>query len=145
MAEGVCARVKSQQGLQLLVLFQPAQGGEFREAGEQLVLAQQGEQLRQRQLGVLDQPAQAQQRFGGGGDIANLVVAQLARAKMRPLAHHQAYQQCLRRLRQCAEALQEGRFLGVQQVAVAFADPGQRGAEVGEVVEAGVECDGHGS
>ena len=86
-----------------------------------------------------------QQRLGGGADVANLVVAQLARAKMLPLAHHQTHQQRLRRLRQCAEAVQKGRFLGVQQIAVAFADPGQRGAEVGEIVEAGVECGRHGS
>ena len=101
----------------------------------QFVLLQQAEQLRQFQGRLRVHPAQCQQRLHGGARVADLGIGQLAFAEQRALAHHHAHQQGLAGLGQLGERGDEGTFLIVEQIGIAFADPGEHRAEVVQVVE----------
>ncbi|MCY1360920.1 hypothetical protein D9M69_475690 [compost metagenome] len=122
-----------------LGLLRRAMGAQGGEARQQLVLAQQGEQGLQRQDGGVAQPAEGEQRGGGRGDVADLRIVELAGAKVRALAHDQAHQQRLGGGRQRGEAGEEVALRVAQQVGVARVEPGEGGAEVAQVVEAGVQ------
>ncbi|MNZ44940.1 hypothetical protein D3C78_625790 [compost metagenome] len=115
-----------------------------RQLRQQLVLAQQGSDLCRLQQCLVAEPAAVDQRPGGRLDIADLGVLQLAGAEVAALAHDHAHQQRLRRPGQRGELGDEGAFFVAQQIGRALADPGERGAEVAEVIEFGGQGRGHG-
>lgn len=101
----------------------------------QLVFAQQGEQLLQRQLLGLAYPAERLQRLQRQHGIADFDVVQPVAAKQLALAHDHAHHQGLSWRLQLVEGLDERQLLFIEQVLVALFYPQQHLAEIVQVVE----------
>jgi hypothetical protein len=127
---------------QLTFLLRPAPVGQ-RGVGQEFVLVQQVGPVTGGQHSLVGDPALGQERRDGRGDVADFRVVQLALPKVQALAHDQAHQQRLGRLGGAGEGLDKGLLPGAEQIGIALGHPGQRGAEVAEVIERGGESDGH--
>ena len=115
------------------------------EAQLDLGLAQQAEQFFQGQWRLVVDPAQVEQWRQGPGRIADLRIAQPGLAKMPPLAHHHAHQQCLCRLPERGEIDDEALLFAAQHIGIALLQPAQHLPEVMQVVKGVLEgVGGHG-
>lgn len=123
-----------QLGQQLLLGSARAAQVAGKTAGK-LVLAQQGEQLRQRQLCRFLHPAEGQQRLQRLAGVTDFGIIEAVAAKQLTFAHDHAHHQRLRRFGQLTERADESQFLVVEQVCVALFDPQQHLAKIVQVVE----------